>query len=190
VGQLPLGMVMAFSQVYAHEIKGADGLVLGAMTAAAAAASIAMAVPLGRLADRIGRKRVLYLTIPMFCLSCLVLIWAPSPIFLVLAGALQSFFYIGGPVAAAMERELVPAGYMGRWIGIIRVVRMLVSAALVVVAGMIWDHLGPQYVFISFVVIDLTIRLPLLVTMSETLRIEHELQPILVAPPIGGPAAE
>jgi hypothetical protein len=89
-----------------------------------------------------------------------------------------------------MERELVPAGYMGRWIGIIRVVRMLVSAVLVILAGLIWDHVGPQYVFISFVVIDLSIRLPLLVTMSETLGIEFGPRPPLVVPTIGGPAAE
>ena len=106
IGQLPIGMVFAFSQVYAHEVKGADAVVLGAMAAAAAVGSIALAVPLGRLADRIGRKRVLYVTIPLFSLSCLVLVWAPGPVALIGAGALQSFFYIGGPIAAAMEREL------------------------------------------------------------------------------------
>jgi MFS family permease len=162
-------MIFAFSQVYAHEVKGADALVLGLMTAAAALASIALAVPLGRLADRVGRKRVLYLTIPLFGLSCLVLVWAPGPLALVAAGALQSFFYIGGPIGAAMERELVPAPQMGRWIGINRVVRMLLAALMVLVAGLLWDHVGPQAVFLLFVAIDLGIRLPLLATMPETL---------------------
>ena len=148
VGQLPLGMVMAFSAVYAHEVKGADALVLGLMATGTAAVSIVLAVPMGRLADRIGRKRVLYVTIPLFCLSCLVLIWAPGPLALIAAGALQSFYYIGGPIAAAMERELVPAAQMGRWIGISRVVKMLLSAVLVLVAGLIWDSLGPAYVFL------------------------------------------
>jgi MFS family permease len=171
VSQLPLGMVLAFSQVYAHEIKGADALVLAGMATSTAAASIVLAVPLGRVADRIGRKRVLYLTIPLFCLSNLVLIWAPGPVFLIAAGALQSFFYIGAPIAAAMERELVPAAHMGRWIGIVRVARMLLNAALVLVAGLLWDNLGPECVFLAFVVIDLGVRLPLLVGMPETLRI-------------------
>jgi MFS family permease len=169
VGQLPVGMVFAFSQVYAHEVKGADAMVLGLMTAAAALGSILLAIPLGRLADRVGRKRVLYLTIPLFGLSCLVLVWAPGPIALVAAGALQSFFYIGGPVAAAMERELAPASQMGRWIGINRVVRMVLGALMVLVAGLLWDHVGPASVFLVFVAIDLGIRLPLLATMPETL---------------------
>src|SRR4030067_66140 len=83
IGQLPLGMVFAFSQVYAHEVKGADAVVLGGMATGAA--------------------------------------------------------------AAAMDRELVPAAHMGRWIGIARVVKMLVSATLVLVAGYIWDRVGPEY---------------------------------------------
>jgi MFS family permease len=182
VGQLPLGMVLAFSQVYAYEVKGADALVLGAMATSAAAISIILAVPLGRLADRIGRKKVLYLTIPLFCLSNLLLIWAPGPAFLIAAGALQSFFYIGGPIAAAMERELVPAAQMGRWIGIVRIVKMLVSAALVLVAGFIWDNLGPEYVFLAFVAIDLSVRLPLLASMPETLGIRFAPQPVQVLP--------
>jgi MFS family permease len=178
IGQLPLGMVFAFSQVYAHEVKGADAVVLGGMATAAAVGSIALAVPLGRLADRIGRKKVLYATIPLFCLSCLVLVWAPGPAALLVAGALQSFFYIGGPIAAAMERELVPAAHMGRWIGIARVAKMLVSATLVLVAGVIWDRVGPEYVFLAYVAIELGIRLPLLASMPETLGIRFASQPV------------
>jgi MFS family permease len=181
IGQLPVGMVFAFSSVYAYEVKGADAVVLGGMAAAAAVGSIALAIPLGRIADRVGRKRVLYVTIPLFSLSCLVLVWAPGPVALLLAGALQSFYYIGGPIGAAMERELVPAAHMGRWIGIARVVKMFVSATLVLVAGAIWDRVGPEYVFLAFVAIDLGIRLPLLVTMPETLGIRFAPQPVPLA---------
>jgi len=181
IGQLPVGMVFAFSSVYAYEVKGADAVVLGGMAAAAAVGSILLAIPLGRLADRVGRKRVLYATIPLFSLSCIVLVWAPGPVALLLAGALQSFYYIGGPIAAAMERELVPAAHMGRWIGIARVVKMFVGATLVLVAGAIWDRLGPEYVFLAFVAIDLGIRLPLLVSMPETLGIRFGAQPVPAA---------
>ena len=181
IGQLPVGMVFAFSAVYAHEVKGADAVVLGGKATAAALGSIVLAVPLGWVADRIGRKRVLYATIPLFSLSCIVLVWAPGPVALLAAGALQSFYYIGGPIAAAMERELVPAAHMGRWIGIARVVKMLVSASLVLVAGTIWDRVGPEYVFLAFVAIDLGLRLPLLVTMPETLGIRFAPRPIPLA---------
>jgi putative MFS transporter len=134
-------------------------------------ASIACAIPLGRLADRIGRKRVLYLAIPLFWISNLLLIVAPTPLFLLLAGVLQGFFFIGAPIASAIERELVPAEHMGRWLGINRCCKMVLSAITALAAGIIWDRLGPQYVFLAFVGVDLLIRMPLLITVPETLHL-------------------
>jgi hypothetical protein len=68
-----------------------------------------------------------------------------------------------------MERELVPADQMGRWIGVARIVRLLMSAAMVLVAGLIWDGIGPAFVFLAYVAIELLVRVPLLATMSDTL---------------------
>jgi MFS family permease len=174
ITQLPLGMVFPYTQVFAHSIKGANEFVLGAMVTGSALASIVCAIPLGRLADRIGRKRVLYLTMPLFWLSNLLLVTAPSPVFLLLAGSLQGFFFIGGPIASAIERELVPPAQMGRWLGINRFFRMVLSALLALIAGIIWDQMGPQYIFLIFVAVDLLIRLPLLVSIPETLHVSLE----------------
>jgi MFS family permease len=171
IGQLPLGMVFPFSQVFAYEIKGANEYVLGAIATGAALASIAFAIPLGRLADKVGRKKILYITIPLFWASNLILVWAPNPVFLILAGVLQGFYYIGGPISAAMERELVPAEQMGRWLGIARFFRMLLNACLAFVSGVIWDKIGPQYVFLAYIGLDLVLRIPLLISMPETLQL-------------------
>jgi MFS family permease len=162
-------MIFPFSQVFAHGVKGADQFILGAMVTGSAVTSIAFAIPLGRLADRVGRKRVLYATIPLFWVSNLMLVWAPDPAFLIIAGILQGFYYISAPVTAAMERELVPPEQMGRWLGIARFFRMFLGAFMVLISGMIWDRIGPQYVFLTFVVLDLVLRVPLLISMPETL---------------------
>jgi MFS family permease len=169
ISQLPAGMVFPFTQVFAHSIKGADEFILGAMVTGSALTSILFAIPLGRLADRIGRKKVLYVTTPLFWISSLILIFAPSPAFLVIAGILQGFYFIGASIAAAIERELVPPGQMGRWVGITRFFKMILSAILALTAGIIWDRVGPQYPFIAFVAFDLLIRMPLLISMPETL---------------------
>lgn len=169
IAQLPLAMVFPFSQVFANQVKGADQYVLGAMVTGSALTSVAFGVSLGRLADKVGRKRVLYITTPLFWASNLILVWAPSHVFLIIAGLLQGFHYIGGPIAGAMERELVTAEKMGKWIGIVRFSRMIFSACMVFVAGIIWDKIGPQYVFITFVGLDLLLRMPLLISMPETL---------------------
>jgi MFS family permease len=176
ITQLPLAMVFPFSQVFAHEIKGADQFILAAMVTGSAMASIALAIPLGRLADKVGRKKVLYITMPLFWVSNLILVWSPKPVFLLIAGILQGFYFIGSPISGAMERELVPPEQMGRWIGIVRFSRMFLNAFLALVCGLIWDRMGPQYVFLAFIVMDLVLRAPLLVSMPETLNLRFGTQ--------------
>ena len=174
VGSLPLGMVFPFSQVFAHEVKGADSYVLGFMVTGCALTSLLLGIPMGRLADRIGRKKVLYLTLPLFWASNLVLIWAPRPGFLIAAGVLQGFYYICATVAGAMSFELVPPDQMGRWIGLMRLCRLLLGSLAAFIAGIIWDTLGPQYVFLIVMGLDIVIRLPLLIGMPETLHLQSQ----------------
>jgi MFS family permease len=171
---LPTGMVLPFSQVYAHEIKGADQYILGAMVAGFALSPLLTGIPLGRLADRIGRKKVLYMAAPLFWLSNIMLIWAPSQAFLVAAGVLQGFIFVNMVLVGAMAFELVPAEHMGRWVGFIRFFRMILAAGSAFFAGFIWDTFGPQYVFIVAIGLDLCIRLPLLISMPETLSLPKE----------------
>jgi MFS family permease len=172
VGQLPVSMVFPFSQVFAHEIKGADQFILGAMVTGSALTSIILAIPLGRLADRVGRKKVLYFMIPLFWIANLLLLWSPSPVFLLAAGVMQGFYFLAAPISAAMERELVPPEKMGRWLGIARFIRLLLNALFAFAAGILWDRIGPQYVFVTFILIDLAVRAPLLWGMKETLHLQ------------------
>jgi len=169
ISWLPMGMVLPFSQVFAYEVKGADQYILGAMVTGMALTSLVLGIPMGRLADKIGRKKVLYLTAFLVWISSLLLIWAPAPGFLIAAGILLGFFHIGGPVTGAMSFELVPPEHMGRWLGIIRFFRMLFAAGAAYLAGVIWDNIGPQYVFLIAIGLDLLIRIPLLIGMPETL---------------------
>ena len=46
---------------------------------------------------------------------------------------------------------------------------MIALAALTFASGLIWDRIGPAYVFFAFVGLDILIRMPLLVSMPETL---------------------
>lgn len=165
---LPFGMVLPFSQVFAYEVKGADQYILGAMITGTALTSLVLGIPMGRLADKVGRKKVLYLTIILVWASNLLLIWAPAHGFLVMAGILQGFFFIGGPTRGAISVELVPAEQMGRWLGILRFFRMILTAGVAFLAGAIWDKIGPQYVFLTAISLDLFITIPLLIGMPET----------------------
>jgi len=169
VGSVPMGMVMPFVQPFAHEFKGADQYVLGAMVTASALAPLALGIPVGRLADKIGRKKVIFLTMPFMWAAMLMLVLAPSPGFLVVSGALQGFFVTGMVVGGAMTFELVHPEEMGRWMGISRFFGSVLGAGAVYLAGFIWDSIGPQYLFLSIIGVDLFIRVPLLIGMPETL---------------------
>jgi len=161
-------VVIPYIQPFAHEFKGAEQFILGAMVTATSLVPLVLGIPMGRLADKIGRKKVIYMTIPLVWASYLMLIFAPNPILLVVASAFQGFFMIATLTTEAMSRELVPPEHMGRWTGILGLCRMGFSAISVYGAGLIWDHIGPQYVFVAIMAIDL-IRIPLLMGMPETL---------------------
>jgi len=66
---LPYGMLIPFTQPFAHEVKGADEFVLGSMVTGCALTPLLFGIPLGRLADRIDRKKVLCLIAPLFWVS-------------------------------------------------------------------------------------------------------------------------
>jgi MFS family permease len=172
IGSLPMGMVFPFTQVYAHEFKGADEYVMGLMVTGFALTSFLMGVPMGRLADKIGRKKVLYLTLPLFWSSNILLIWAPANGFLIGAGMLQGFFFICATIMGAMSFEMVPSHQMGRWIGLMRLCRLILSSITAFLAGVIWDTVGPEFVFLTVMGLDIFVRLPLLIGMPETLDLE------------------
>ena len=182
IAALPTGMILPYCQVFAAEMKGANTTVLAGMVTAAALISVVFGYPIGILADKIGRKKVLYMTMTLFSLSNLFLVVAPSPPFLILAGALQGFYYIGAPLSATIQRELVGNEVMGRWIGINRLVTSIFGAAMALVSGIIYDYLGPAYIFLFMIGIDLLIRLPLLISIPETLHVPTPGNPIAGVP--------
>ncbi|MBA7571327.1 hypothetical protein ES708_13087 [subsurface metagenome] len=165
---LQMGMVLPFVYPFAHEFKGADQYILGAMVTVSAVVPFLLGIPMGRLADKIGRKKVLYSIAPFVWASYLVLIWAPGPGFLIVSGVLLGFLMLTTVITAGMGRELVPPEQMGRWMGILRSGRMLFSAGAVYLAGVIWDGIGPQYVFLIIIAMDI-LRILLLIGMPETL---------------------
>ena len=165
----PLAMTSPFLQLFAHQVKGANQYLLGVMATASVLTRLLFGIPLGRLADRIGRKKVIYLLTPLWYASYLLLIWSPNSATLILAGALQTFYLVSVGVTGAMSLELVSVERMGKWSGLIGLFRGLVTIPAPVIGGLIWRHLGPMYVFVVPLAVDLLLRIPLLTTIPETL---------------------
>lgn len=169
IAYLPQGMVIPFTQVFARESKMASADVLAWMVTGFSLTPLILGIPFGRLSDAIGRKKVLYIAGPLFWASLLTLVFAPNPIFLVISGMLQGFYSINLVAITAMAFELVPREQMGRWIGMQRFFRMEIAAIAAWVAGFVSDKFGMQYIFLAVLALDVLIRMPLLITMPETL---------------------
>jgi MFS family permease len=165
----PMAMTTPFLQLFAHKAKGADQYLLGVMATATVLTRILFGIPIGRLADKIGRKKVIYLLAPLWYASYLLLVYSSSSFALILAGALQTFYFISSGVTNAMTLELVPVKQMGKWSGLVGLFRGLITIPAPIFGGLIWDHLNPMYVFLVPIGVDFILKLPFLATIPETL---------------------
>jgi len=168
----PMTITSPFLQLFAHQAKGADQYLLGVMATASILTRLLFGIPLGRLADRIGRKKVIYFLTPLWYVSYLLLVFSFSSATLILAGALQTFYFVSSGLADAMTLELVPVERMGRWSGVLGLFEGLVTIPAPILGGLIWRGLGPAYVFLIPLGVELLLKIPLLTTIPETLRID------------------
>jgi MFS family permease len=175
--ELPWTIAQPFMPVYAHQFKGADEFVLGGIAMTSMLVPMLASIPLGRLADRHGRKKLLFVIAPLAYAANLLLILAPvsgggATLCLLAYGVLFGFNSIGMALASSMTAEIMPQEQMGRWIGVVGLFRGLLSIPAPTVGGLIWEHIGPQYVFLAAIAIDVCVRLPLLAFTRETLYLQ------------------
>lgn len=168
---MPTAMVIPYIQLFAAEYKAANAESLAAITAATALTSVLCGYVLGILSDRYGRKKILLPTVVLYIVGLVVLMIAPvgksAPLLFV--GLMAGFQEISVTLAGSVQNELVPRSVMGRWQGVVRFFSSLWSAALAAVAGFIYETLGGQWVFIIYIACEIVIRIPLLISLPETL---------------------
>lgn len=169
VNAMPTAMIIPYLQVFATEYKGANVTELAMITTATAAIALGCGYFLGILSDRYGRKKILIGTIVLYLVGLVALLAMKTPKFLFFVGMMAGFQEISMVLAGSVQNELVPRQIMGRWQGVVRFFSSLWSAAMAAVAGFIYDGLGGQWVFIIYMVCEVVIRLPLLMSMPETL---------------------
>jgi MFS family permease len=169
LSSVPLYMAtMVYVPFFAAEIKHADAFVLGGMAMASMIMPLLLSIPLGRLADSIGRKKVMYLTISIYCLSLLVLVYAVNSTMLLFSGILQGFWVLAAVTRGAMTAELVPTALLGRMFGILGLFRGIVMIVSPVVGGILWGVAGPGSIFYLIIALQVS-SIFLLSTIPETL---------------------
>jgi len=170
LGSFTFGATMPFIMVYAVEVKHADAMVLGFMGSAMNIVSILTSIPVGRIGDKIGRKKTIMLLRPALYISYLLLVLAPSPEILILSFALRGILWSTFNVWMTMQLEIVPADQRGRWVGTINTLRSIVRVPAPIFGGILWTYIDPSLPFLLLILVDVLIRMPILLTIPETLK--------------------
>jgi MFS family permease len=157
-----------FVALYANVVKHADAYVLGVMASSSMILPIALAILIGRLADIFGRRRILFMTIPIYCLSLVTLVLSPDSTWLVISSVAQGFLMLNLTTEGAISVELMPKSLLGRWWGILNLTYGLTGIVAPSFAGLLWCAVSPSSIFIFLVGAELAL-IPVLVTMPETL---------------------
>jgi MFS family permease len=160
LGSLIMGMMMSFTFLYANEVKGAGALTLGLLSTASTLTSIIFSLPISRLADSRGRKFAFLLTRPFRFLWMLLLVFAPSPTWLILAWAFRGVSMSGNAYQTWML-ELVPPEKRGRWLGITNTFNSIIRIPAPIIGGMIYQSGFPGLIFLIPLVLELFVRVPI-----------------------------
>lgn len=124
-------------------------------------------IPFGKLADRIGRKKVLFIAYSLWGIVCLSFLLLKNHLFLVLPfifyglhkGALE-------PSERAFVSEISPLDYRGSGLGIYKMATGLCTLPSSLIAGLLWDKIN-KFLPFSFGLILTFLSLILLIFVKE-----------------------
>ena len=170
---VPFYLNAIYIPLYATQVKNADPFTLGGMATASLLVPLILSIPSGRLADKFGRKKVIYLCLPLYCASLVILALAPvgnSPM-LLLAGIFQGFYMLGIVIGNAIRAELVPIALLGSWSGLLGLFGGIVGIVVPISAGLLWNAINPTSV-LSFLLSATAVGGLVLTVIPETLKLK------------------
>jgi len=165
--------ILGFVQLFAVEVKNANPFILGLMGTVLTATILLLTIPMGMLGDRIGRKKILYLGLPPTYAWILLLLYTPSPIYLVVSWFFYGIACATWPVWSTITMELVPTAYRGRFSGLRGLFTNLVSIPGALVAGLMWTMFDPTLPFLVALASE-SVAVILVKTIPETLKKNHQ----------------
>jgi MFS family permease len=161
LGSMVWGIMEPFTFLYAAEVKGADALTLGIMTTVATFASIVFSLPINQIADTRGRKFAVFLIRPALYIWMIMVIFAPSPSWLIIAWIFRGIGF-SSTAYDTMALELVPPNQRGRWLGITNAFSSISRIPAPIIGGFLYSGETPYLIFLIPLLLDLGLRMPLL----------------------------
>jgi len=170
--QFGMGIAMPFIPLWMVEVKGADPYILGYLGTLSILTSALLQVPMGRLADKIGRKKVFLMLRPFSYLGSILLILAPRPEALILlgilgtTGAMQGIGGVSFIPFITMYWESVPAEKRGRLFGFTGMFGIL-SFLASILGGFLWQSGHMVLVLLLPLLIEMMVSIPILIRIPE-----------------------
>ncbi|MEM2057388.1 MAG: MFS transporter [Thermoproteota archaeon] len=165
---------MPFVTLWMVYAKNADPYILGAISTVGILVSAILQIPVGVMADKMGRKKTFLIIRPLTYLGTIILITASNPQMLILAGLLGMLGFTGGFIDLSfipfitMFWEAVPMEKRGRWFGITGVFDVL-SVPAFLLGGFLWQEGLEELVLILPILIEVFIIMPIVLSIPETL---------------------
>ena len=109
----------------------------------------AFSLPFGKLSDRIGRKKVMYISLLLWAATCAVTILFNSWWGIILIFVLYGLHHAAlGPVQTAYVSELAPKKFQASALGGFQMIIGLCALPASLAAGILWDTMGKTSPFI------------------------------------------
>jgi MFS family permease len=171
---MPIYLSQIYWTLFADQVKGADQYVIGQMTTAMWIIPIVFSIPMGKLADVIGRKRAIYLVMPPLLASMFILIYARNSIELVISAFLLGTIVLISALHTAISIEMVPPQLLGTWLSVLAMFDGIVGLVIApAIGGLVWDVFSP--VLVIYLMIAITAAsIPLFILVPETLKKKGE----------------
>src|SRR5437773_1092454 len=162
------GLVDVFLVIFATTVVGISATRYGVLVAVQMVTAIAVYIPAGRIADRIGRKPFVIATFIAFSLFPLAVVLARSFAGLAAAFVVGGLRELGEPSRKALIVDFAQAAIRARTIGLYYFIRSLAIAPAAFVGGLLWER-RPSLPFLA----ALAIGLMGTAIFTRTVREEH-----------------
>ncbi|UCD45869.1 MAG: MFS transporter [Candidatus Bathyarchaeota archaeon] len=159
---------MPLMQLYYYEVKNADAFVIAYMGTISTAVTLLLSVPMGNVADRVGRRKMGYISQVVYAACILAAIFTPAsqPEWLLLYSFLSS---VGGAMDVGWNAYIqgyIPLDLRGRWMGVNTMATALISIPAPIIGGLIWA-INPDYLWWISFVFYLFLAIPLRMSIPE-----------------------
>jgi MFS family permease len=160
-----VGMRMPLIPLYSYKVKGADAYIIGLQATITTAVNLIFSIPMGSVADRVGRRKLAYVAQLVYAACVLAAVLAPAPEYLLLYTFLSA---LGGTLQIGWDaflQEYIPLEMRGRWFGISSLITAFVNIPAPIFGGLIWN-INPDYLwwislfYYSLLAIPLMMRVP------------------------------